>query len=228
MNQLNSWWRETTGSRVTPSMYLDSFGETLYMVGISLFIGALVGIPLALALVITRPGGLRPNKTVYSILNVLVNIVRSLPFIILLVAISPFTRVIAGTAIGTTAALVPLTIYIAPFIARVIEQSLLEVKPGITEAAESMGATMGQTIRYFLLPEAKSSIILAVTTATVGLISATAMAGTIGGGGVGDLAISYGYQQFDSVAMLTTVIILIIVVQAIQSIGNALARRARA
>lgn len=135
---------------------------------------------------------------------------------------------IAGTAIGTTAALVPLTIYIAPFIARLIEQSLLEVNSGITEAADSMGASMGQTIRYFLLPEAKSSIILAVTTATVGLISATAMAGTIGGGGVGDLAISYGYQQFDSVAMLTTVIILIVAVQAIQSIGNRLAHRARA
>ncbi|MCT2339392.1 methionine ABC transporter permease [Corynebacterium sp. p3-SID1056] len=228
MEQLNSWWRDTTGSRVTPSMYVDSFGETIYMVGISLFIGALIGIPLALALVITRPGGLKPNSVVYGIFNVVVNIIRSLPFIILLVAISPFTRVIAGTAIGTTAALVPLTLYIAPFIARLIEQSLLEVNPGITEAADSMGATMGQTIRYFLLPEAKSSIILAVTTATVGLISATAMAGTIGGGGVGDLAIAYGYQQFDSVAMLTTVVILIIVVQAIQSLGNRLAHRARA
>ena len=216
MNQLNTWWRDTTGSRVTPEMYLDSFGETLYMVGISLFLGALLGIPLALAFVITRPGGLKPNKVVYGVLNVVVNIIRSLPFIILLVAISPFTRVIAGTAIGTTAALVPLTLYIAPFIARLIE------------AADSMGASLFQTIRYFLLPEAKSSIILAVTTATIGLISATAMAGTIGGGGVGDLAISYGYQQFDSIAMLTTVVLLIIIVQAIQSVGNTLARRARA
>ena len=132
MNQLNSWWRDTTGSRVTPEMYVDSFGETLYMVGASLFIGALLGIPLALALVITRPGGLKPSRAVYGVLNVMVNIIRSLPFIILLVAISPFTRVIAGTAIGTTAALVPLTLYIAPFIARLIEQSLLEVNPGIT------------------------------------------------------------------------------------------------
>lgn len=228
MNQLNSWWRDRTGSRVTPSMYLDSFGETLYMVGVSLFIGALLGIPLALVLVITRPGGLKPNKAIYGVLNVLVNIIRSLPFIILLVAITPFTRVIAGTAIGTTAALVPLTLYIAPFIARLIEQSLLEVKPGITEAANSMGASLMQTVRYFLLAEAKASIILAVTTATIGLISATAMAGTIGGGGVGDLAISYGYQQFDSLAMLLTVVILIIVVQAIQSLGNSLAHRARA
>ena len=207
MNQLNSWWRDTTGSRVTPEMYVDSFGETLYMVGTSLFVGALLGIPLALALVITRPGGLKPNRAIYGVLNVMVNIIRSLPFIILLVAITPFTRVIAGTAIGTTAALVPLTLYIAPFIARLIEQSLLEVNPGITEAADSMGATLFQTIRYFLLPEAKSSIILAITTATIGLISATAMAGTIGGGGVGDLAISYGYQQFDSIAMLLTVVI---------------------
>ena len=228
MNQLNSWWRDTTGSRVTPEMYVDSFGETLYMVGASLFIGALLGIPLALALVITRPGGLKPSRAVYGVLNVMVNIIRSLPFIILLVAISPFTRVIAGTAIGTTAALVPLTRYIAPFIARLIAQSLLEVNPGITEAANSMGATLFQTIRYFLLPEAKSSIILAITTATIGLISATAMAGTIGGGGVGDLAISYGYQQFDSIARLMTVIILLRIVQAIQSLGNTLARRARA
>ncbi|SDS54365.1 D-methionine transport system permease protein [Corynebacterium timonense] len=195
--------------------------------GLSLFIGTLIGVPLALALVITRPGGVRPNKPVFSVLNVLINIVRSLPFVILLVAITPLTRIIAGTAIGTTAALVPLTIYIAPFIARLLEQSLLEVGAGITEAAEAMGANTWQTVRYFLLPEAKPSLILALTTATVGLISATAMAGTIGGGGVGDLAISYGYQQFDSVAMLTTVVILIIVVQALQSLGNWLARRSR-
>lgn len=160
-------------------------------------------------------------------LNVIVNIIRSLPFIILMVAIMPFSRLIAGTSIGTTAALVPLTIYIAPYIGRLIENSLLEVPEGIMEAAQSMGASTWQTIRYFLLPEAKSSIILAMTTACVGLIGATAMAGVIGGGGVGDLAVSYGYQQFDTVAMIATVIILIIVVQGIQSLGNWLAARSR-
>lgn len=218
---------ELFDTRVTGQQYLDAGVETLYMVGISLFIGALVGIPLALVLVLTRPGGLRPSRAIYSVTNVVVNIVRSLPFIILMVAIVPLTRMITGTSIGTTAALVPLTIYIAPFIARLIEASLLEVQPGILEAAESMGATMWQTIRHFMLPEARPSIILALTTSTVGLIGATAMAGTIGGGGVGDLAISYGYQQFDTFAMIATVIILIVVVQGIQSLGNWLARRAR-
>lgn len=218
---------ELFDTRVTGQQYLDAGVETLYMVGISLFIGALVGIPLALVLVLTRPGGLRPSRAIYSVTNVVVNIVRSLPFIILMVAIVPLTRMITGTSIGTTAALVPLTIYIAPFIARLIEASLLEVQPGILEAAESMGATMWQTIRHFMLPEARPSIILALTTSTVGLIGATAMAGTIGGGGVGDLAISYGYQQFDTFAMIATVIILIVVVQGIQSLGSWLARRAR-
>ena len=212
-------------SRVTPEMYLNAGAETAYMVGIALAIGALIGIPLALLMVITRPGGLRP--VIYQVVNVVVNILRSLPFVILMVAIVPLTRLITGTSIGTTAALVPLTIYIAPFVARLIEQSLLEVSPGILEAADSMGATLWQTIRYFILPEAKASIILALTTATVGLISATAMAGYVGGGGVGDLALSYGYQQFDTVAMVITVIILIVVVQGIQSLGNYLSRRAR-
>ena len=214
-------------SRVTPEMYLNAGAETAYMVGIALAIGALIGIPLALIMVITRPGGLRPQPAIYQVVNVVVNILRSLPFVILMVAIVPFTRLVTGTSIGTTAALVPLTIYIAPFVARLIEQSLLEVDPGILEAAGSMGATMWQTIRYFILPEAKASIILALTTATVGLISATAMAGYVGGGGVGDLALSYGYQQFDTIAMVVTVIILIVVVQGIQSLGNYLSRRAR-
>ena len=205
-------------SRVTPEMYLNAGAETAYMVGIALAIGALIGIPLALLMVITRPGGLRPQPAIYQVVNVVVNILRSLPFVNLMVAIVPLTRLITGTSIGTTAALVPLTIYIAPFVARLIEQSLLEVDAGIIEAADSMGATLWQTIRYFLLPEAKASIILALTTATVGLISATAMAGYVGGGGVGDLALSYGYQQFDTVAMVITVIILIVVVQGVQNV----------
>lgn len=218
---------ELFDTRVSNQQYLDAMYETIYMVGISLFIGTLIGIPIAVILVLTRKEGLKPNASIYNVLNVIVNIIRSLPFIILMVAIVPLTRVISGTSIGTTAALVPLTIYIAPYIGRLIENSLLEVPEGILEAAQSMGASTWQTIRYFLLPEAKSSIILAMTTACVGLIGATAMAGVIGGGGVGDLAVSYGYQQFDTVAMIATVVILIIVVQGIQSLGNWLAARSR-
>lgn len=197
------------------------------MVSISLGIGALAGIPIGITLVVARPGGVRPNRWVYGVLNVVVNVVRSVPFVILMVAIIPLTRLIVGRSIGTTAALVPLTIYIAPLIGRLIESSLLEVSSGIVEAADAMGANLWQTIRYFLLPEAKGSIILAMTTSCVGLIGATAMAGVIGGGGVGDLAISYGYQQFDTVAIVATVVILVLVVQGLQSIGNAAAARAR-
>ncbi|WP_400247989.1 methionine ABC transporter permease [Niallia sp. JL1B1071] len=197
------------------------------MVGFSLFIGSLIGIPLGILLVVTRSGGVLENKIVYSILNPIMNIFRSLPFIILLVAIIPFTRLIVQTSIGTAAAIVPLIIYIAPYIGRLVENSLLEVNPGIIEAAQSMGATPIQIIWYFLLPEAVGSLILSITTATIGLIGATAMAGTVGGGGVGDLAIVYGYQRFDTVVMVITVIVLIIMVQGIQSLGNFLARKAR-
>ena len=227
MGNSQSGWMEAFDTRVSIQQYINAAGETAYMVGISIALGALLGIPLALLLVLYRPGGLRANKYIYGVTNVVVNIIRSVPFIILMVAILPLTKALVGTSIGTTAALVPLTLYIAPFIARLIETSLLDVDEGISEAAESMGATTWQTIRHFLLPEAKSSIILALTTSTVGLIGATAMAGTIGGGGVGDLAIYYGYQQFDSFAIIATVVILVVVVQIIQSFGNWLARRAR-
>lgn len=212
---------------VTLDQFLQAIIDTLYMVGMSLLVGLLIGIPLGIALVVTRPGGIVQNKTFYSILNPIINIVRSVPFIILMVAIIPFTRMVIGTSIGTNAAIIPLIIYISPFIARLVENSLLEVNPGIIEAAESMGATPFQIIWYFLLPEAFGSLILSITTATIGLIGATAMAGTVGGGGVGDLAIVYGYQRFDTFAMVSTVIILVIFVQSIQSFGNVLARKAR-
>lgn len=212
---------------ITSQQFLQAFIETVQMVGISLFFGSLLGIPFGVLLVITRPGGVIENKVIYSILNPIINIVRSLPFIILLVAIVPFTRFVVHTSIGTSAAIIPLIIYIAPYIGRLVENSLLEVSPGIVEAAESMGATPFQVIWYFLLPEAVGSLILSLTTATIGLIGATAMAGTVGGGGVGDLAIVYGYQRFDTVVVITTVIILIILVQGIQSLGNTLARKIR-
>jgi D-methionine transport system permease protein len=193
---------------ITSQQFLQAFIETVQMVGISLFFGSLLGIPFGVLLVITRPGGVIENKVIYSILNPIINIVRSLPFIILLVAIVPFTRFVVHTSIGTSAAIIPLIIYIAPYIGRLVENSLLEVSPGIVEAAVG-------------------SLILSLTTATIGLIGATAMAGTVGGGGVGDLAIVYGYQRFDTVVVVATVIILIILVQGIQSLGNRLARKIR-
>ncbi|AIQ69589.1 MULTISPECIES: methionine ABC transporter permease [Paenibacillus] len=212
---------------VTSEQFIQAIIDTVYMVGMSLFVGSLIGIPIGILLVVTRPGGVLENKLLYTLLNPVINIIRSLPFIILLVAIIPFTRMIVHTSIGTNAAIVPLILYIAPYIGRLVENSLLEVNPGIMEAAESMGATPFQVIRYFLLPEAVGSLILSLTTATIGLIGATAMAGTVGGGGVGDLAIVYGYQRFDTVVVVATVVILVIFVQGIQSLGNSLARKIR-
>lgn len=212
---------------VTIEQFMQAILDTVYMVGMSLFVGTLIGIPIGILLVVTRPGGVLENKLLYALLNPVINIIRSLPFIILLVAIIPFTRMIVHTSIGTNAAIVPLILYIAPYIGRLVENSLLEVNPGIMEAAESMGATPFQVIRYFLLPEAVGSLVLSLTTATIGLIGATAMAGTVGGGGVGDLAIVYGYQRFDTVVVVATVVILVIFVQGIQSLGNSLARKIR-
>jgi D-methionine transport system permease protein len=197
------------------------------MVSVSLFIGTLLGIPLGLFLVITRKNGIRPNNWFFNLLNGVINIFRSIPFIILLVAVTPLTRLIVGQTYGTTAAIVPLIIFIAPFIARLIETSLLEVGPGIIELSKSLGATTFQTIRYFLLPEALGSIVLTLTTATISLIGATAMAGTIGGGGIGSLAITYGYERFNTYVIFLTVIILIIIVQLIQGIGNRLSKKLR-
>lgn len=214
-------------STVTMDQFIQAMIDTFYMVGFSLLIGSLIGIPLGIVLVVARPGGIVENKVFFNIINPIINSVRSLPFIILLVAIIPFTRLIVNTSIGTAAAIVPLIIYVAPFIARLVENSILDVDEGIVEAAESMGATPMQTIRYFLLPEALGSLVLSLTTATISLLSATAMAGAVGGGGVGDLAISYGYERFDSFIMLITVIVLIILVQIMQSFGNWLARKVR-
>ena len=209
------------------SQYTQAFGDTLYMVCVALFIGSVIGIPVGVLLAITRKDGLRENRIVYVVLNTVANIVRSVPFIILMVAIMPFTRLVVHTSIGTNAAIVPLVVYVIPYIGRLIESAILEVDSGIYEAAESLGAGTIETIRYFILPEAKGSMVLALTTATIGLIGATAMAGTIGGGGIGDLAISYGYQQFDTVVILVTVVILIVIVQLVQSFGNWYARKSR-
>ncbi|MBE5661612.1 ABC transporter permease [Staphylococcus sp. SS21] len=212
------------GSDLDSTQLLQALYETLYMVSVALFLGAVIGIPLGVLLVITRRHGIWPNMVIHQILNPLVNILRSLPFIILLIAIVPFTKLVVGTSIGTTAAIVPLTVYVAPYIARLVENSLLEVDEGIIEAAKAMGASPLQIIRYFLIPEALGSLVLAITTAIIGLIGSTAMAGAVGGGGIGDLALVYGYQRFDTTVIIITVVVLIIIVQVIQTLGNVLAR----
>ena len=160
---------------ISSDKLLEAATQTFYMLGWSLFFGVLIGVPVGLILVLTRKGGLRSCPFVYFITNGFVNLVRSVPFVILLVFIAPLTKVIAGTRIGTKAAIVPLVFYVTPYLARLIESSLLEVKPGILEAASAMGANTFQIIRYFLLPEAKASLVLAITTGTIGLLGATAM-----------------------------------------------------
>ncbi|MCI2890842.1 ABC transporter permease [Staphylococcus hominis] len=212
------------GSTIDSSQLMQALYETLYMVTVSLIIGALIGIPLGILLVVTRKHGIWPNVVIHQMLNPIINILRSIPFIILLIAIVPFTKLVAGTSIGTTAAIVPLTVYVAPYIARLVESSLLEVDDGIIEAAKAMGASPLQIIRHFLLPEALGSLVLAITTAIIGLIGSTAMAGAVGGGGIGDLALVYGYQRFDTLVIIITVVVLVIIVQIIQSLGNFISR----
>lgn len=212
---------------IPSSQLITCANQTLYMVFVSLVLGSLIGIIFAFTLVLTAKGGLKENKFVFNTLSFVINTVRSIPFIILLVFILPVTKAIVGTRIGTTAALVPLTFFIAPYIARLFENSLLEVNKGIIEAAKSMGASTFEIIIHFWIPEAKSSLILATTIATISLLGATAMAGVIGAGGVGDLALTYGYERMNSALMTFTVIVLIILVQIIQALGNFLARRAR-
>ena len=213
--------------QISSDKLVESANQTIYMIGWSLFFGMLLAIPLGLAMTLCRKGGLKENLFVFWIINGIVNIVRSVPFVILLVFIAPVTKIVVGTRIGTTAAIVPLVLYIAPYLARLIEASLLEVKSSVLEAAQAMGASTLQIIWYFLLPEAKASLILALTTGTIGLLGATAMAGTIGGGGVGDLALTYGYQRFNTPLMFATVVILIVIVQLIQAIGNYLSLKFR-
>ncbi|PJJ27089.1 methionine ABC transporter permease [Lacrimispora celerecrescens] len=213
---------------ITSEQMVIAAGQTVYMLFWGLVLGSLLGIPLGILLTITRKGGILQNKVVYTLINYTINIVRSVPYIILLVAIMPLTKIIVGTRIGTQAALVSLVFYITPFLSRLVESSLLEVDKGIIEAAEAMGATPVQVIWHFLLPEALGSLILSLTTGTIGLLGATAMAGAIGGGGVGNLALTYGYQQFNTPLMVATVIVLIVFVQLIQGLGNYISKRVRA
>lgn len=201
-----------------------ALGETVYMVVISMIIATIIGVPLGVLLHTTSKGQILESPAVNRIVGAVVNAVRSIPFIILLVAIIPFTRLLVGTAIGTTAAMVPLVIAAIPFIGRQVETSLKEVPFGLVEAAQSMGATPAQIIWKVLLPESMSSIVAQLTTVIISLVGESAMAGAVGGGGLGDLAIRYGYQRFRPEIMLATVVILIVLVQLVQFVGNTLAK----
>ena len=202
-----------------------ALGETVYMVVVSMIIATIIGVPLGVLLHTTSKGQILESLAVNRIVGAIVNAVRSIPFIILLVAIIPFTRLLVGSAIGTTAAMVPLVIAAIPFIGRQVETSLKEVPFGLVEAAQSMGATPAQIIWKVLLPESMSSIVAQLTTVIISLVGESAMAGAIGGGGLGDLAIRYGYQRFRPEIMLATVVILIVLVQLVQFVGNTLAKR---
>ncbi|MGZ2746518.1 methionine ABC transporter permease [Burkholderia stagnalis] len=203
---------------------LDAFRDTLWMVAASAAIAALLGLPLAVILVTTAPGGIYARRGLNTVLGALVNVFRSTPFIILLVALLPFTRALIGTTIGVWAAVVPLSIAAIPFFARVAEVSLREVDRGLIEAALAMGAKRRHIVWHVLLPEALPGMLGGFTITVVALIGSTAMAGAVGAGGLGDLAIRYGYQRFDTTVMTTVIVILIALVSAVQVTGDRLAR----
>lgn len=204
---------------------VDSTGETILMVIMTLIFGSILGILIGLLLFVTRKGNILENKLVFRLLNLLINIIRPIPFIIFLVAISPLTRSVVGTTIGTWAAIFPMTIAASFGIARVVENNLISIDPGVIEAAKAMGASPFQIIFTVLIPEALGPLILGLTFVTISLIDFSAMAGTVGGGGLGYVAMTYGYQRFDGSVMLVTVIILILLVQIAQWIGNTLSRK---
>lgn len=203
---------------------LTALGETAWMTGWAFLITVVFGTALGVALRLTAPDGLAPNPLVYRVTGAITNVARSLPFLILLIALIPFTRWVVGTAYGPTAAIVPLAVGAIPFFARVVESAIREVAPGKVEAAVSMGASVAQNVWKVLLPEALPSLVAGGTLTLVTLIGYSTMAGAIGGGGVGDFAIRYGYQRFNAPVLLLSVVVLIILVQVIQSAGDALVR----
>ncbi|SHN59808.1 D-methionine transport system permease protein [Geodermatophilus obscurus] len=211
-------------ARIYPQL-IEATGETLYMVGVAAVLTVVFGVPLGILLTVSAPGALAPRPLLNRFLGLVVNLGRSLPFIILLFLVAPVTRGIVGTTIGSTAAIVPLTIGAVPFLARLVETSLREVAAGKVEAAMSMGARRRDVVRTVLLPEARPSLIAGTTVTVVALISYSAMAGAVGGGGLGDFAIRFGYQQFRTDITLLTVVLLLVIVQALQWAGDHWARR---
>ena len=209
----------------TTMMVVEGIFVTLYMTLATTFMGYVLGLPMGIALVITAPKGLRPNKIIYKVLDVVVNVVRSFPFLILLIVIQPLTWIIVGKSYGPTATIVPLTLSAAPFIARMVESSLLEVDHGVIEAAQSMGANLWTIIWKVMIGEAKTSLIVNVTIALGTILGYSAMAGIVGGGGLGDIAIRYGYYRYDSSIMWVTVVLLIVLVQLMQYVGMKLSKK---
>ncbi|MEU2873352.1 methionine ABC transporter permease [Streptomyces olivoreticuli] len=204
---------------------VDATGETVYMVLVTLALSALLGLAVGLVLYATRKGGILQNRPVFAVLNALINVVRPVPFIIAIVALSPVTRSVVGTMIGTEAAIFPMVLVATFGVARIVEGNLLSVEPGVIEAARSMGASPWRIILTVLIPEALGPLILGFTFMLVALIDFSAVAGTVGGGGVGNLAMTYGYLRFDTSVMVVTVAVLIVLVQIAQLLGNLLARK---
>ena len=213
-------------SNITPQIWgliWTSTLQTLEMVSLSTVFSVMLGLPLGILLCITSPasqGGLRPKPVLNEVLSRIVNILRSFPFIILIILLFPLSRLIVGTAIGTKSTIVPLSIAAAPFVARLVETSLKEVDPGVIQAAKTMGSTDAQIVFKVLLPEALPSLIAGLTLTIINLIGYSAMAGAVGGGGLGDLAIRYGYQRFRTDVLLVAVVIIIVLVELIQFVGN--------
>ena len=211
-------------SEVT-NMIITGIWETLYMTLVSTLVGYVIGLPLGVTLAVTGKGGIRENKVVYRILDVISNVIRSIPFLILLILIIPLTRFLVGKSYGSSATIVPLVIAAAPFIARMVESSLKEVEPGVLEAAVSMGAGTPTIIWKVLLAEARTSLLVGVTIAVGTILGYSAMAGTVGGGGLGDIAIRYGYYRYQTDIMIITIVILVVLVQILQGLGMMLSRK---
>ena len=206
-------------------MIIEGIRDTLYMTLGSTFVGYLLGLPLGILLFVTSSKGLKPNKIIYGIGDFVCNIIRSIPFLILLILLIPFTRLIVGKSYGSTATIVPLVICAAPYIARVVESSLNEVDAGVIEAAKAMGASTLQIIFKVLLVEAKTSLFTGVTITTGLLLGYSAMSGTVGGGGLGDIAVRYGYYRWQTDIMIVTVVLLIVIFQIIQNLGTFMAKK---
>ncbi|MFE5522211.1 methionine ABC transporter permease [Streptomyces virginiae] len=204
---------------------LDATGETVYMVLITLALSTAGGLAVGLTLYATRKGGVLPNRVVHAVLGSLINIIRPVPFIIAIVALAPVTREVVGTMIGTNAAIFPMTVVATFGVARIVESNLLSVEPGVIEAARSMGASPLQILLTVLVPEALGPLVLGLTFMLVALIDFSAVAGTVGGGGVGNLAMTYGYLRFDTSVMVVTVLVLIALVQSAQLLGNLVSRK---
>lgn len=206
-------------------MIAQGFVDTLYMTVLSTLAGYLLGLPMGITLAVTGKNGIRPNALIYKILDAIVNVIRSIPFIILLILVIPITRAIVGQSYGSTATIVPLVIAAAPFIARMVESSLLEVDHGVIEAAQSMGASNLEIICKVLLVEARTSLIVGMTIATGTILGYSAMAGAVGGGGLGDIAIRYGYHRYQTDIMIVTIILLVIIFQILQGLGMYLSKK---